>query len=309
MNKAVEKGLLSIALSALCLYSAGCGGSTTDQSSQSANSELSVDLGESSKEFEVPGEPAQRSFQPVTLGGSSSQTPAGGGIATRLSSDEKMASVVERLKPLQIMLGQWEGKTRQKIGEFSAVYTMDWVWDFQTDKSQPALIVDTDKSPYFQSGRLTYRLDDDVYELTTIDKDGSERVFRGEFTAQPADEPGDDDQPHRTYKLELTEVAPADAPRAWQIIFNQQSNNRYLLELSEKSGSGFRRFDTVASQRMGTSFALNDADYGEKTCIISQGLGTIQVSHQGKRYWVCCTGCQAAFEEEPERWIAKLAEK
>lgn len=62
---------------------------------------------------------------------------------------------------------------------------------------------------------------------------------------------------------------------------------------------------TVNTQREGTSFALSDTDYGEKTCIISQGLGTISVSHNGKSYWVCCTGCKAAFEDEPEKWIAK----
>lgn len=54
---------------------------------------------------------------------------------------------------------------------------------------------------------------------------------------------------------------------------------------------------------------MNDEDYGEKECIISGGLGTIQVSYQGKSYWVCCTGCKAAFEEDPESWIAEYNAK
>ena len=52
---------------------------------------------------------------------------------------------------------------------------------------------------------------------------------------------------------------------------------------------------------------MSDSDYGDKTCIISQGLGTISVSYKGKSYWVCCTGCKAAFEAEPETWIARAA--
>lgn len=40
--------------------------------------------------------------------------------------------------------------------------------------------------------------------------------------------------------------------------------------------------------------------------MISQGLGTTQVSYKGKSYWVCCSGCKAAFEEDPEKWIAKF---
>ncbi|MCA9081882.1 MAG: hypothetical protein KDA58_15080, partial [Planctomycetaceae bacterium] len=71
----------------------------------------------------------------------------------------------------------------------------------------------------------------------------------------------------------------------------------------------FLRFDTVATQREGTSFAKSDDDYGEKTCVISGGLGTMQVSHKGKSYWVCCTGCKAAFEEDPETWIAEFEAK
>ncbi|MBC8117186.1 MAG: YHS domain-containing protein [Candidatus Saccharimonas sp.] len=40
--------------------------------------------------------------------------------------------------------------------------------------------------------------------------------------------------------------------------------------------------------------------------MISQGLGTISVSYKGKSYWVCCSGCKAAFDDEPEKWIAKF---
>ncbi|MBR9804101.1 YHS domain-containing protein [bacterium] len=52
-----------------------------------------------------------------------------------------------------------------------------------------------------------------------------------------------------------------------------------------------------------------DEGYGEKTCIISGGLGTITVSHNGQTYYVCCTGCKAAFEDDPERWIARAEEQ
>ncbi|MEZ5952658.1 MAG: YHS domain-containing protein, partial [Planctomycetaceae bacterium] len=67
--------------------------------------------------------------------------------------------------------------------------------------------------------------------------------------------------------------------------------------------------DTVSTQREGTSLALIDEGYGEKTCIISGGLGTMTVSHKGQTYYVCCTGCKAAFEDDPERWIARAEEQ
>ena len=142
--------------------------------------------------------------------------------------------------------------------------------------------------------------------MTVADKEGKQRVLQGVYTEEPTDKPGEDKKqtPQRTYKLLLTETG--DAKDRWQILMNQQENNRYLLELSRLRGKNFVRFDTVASQREGTSFAANDSDFKERTCVISQGLGTIQVSHKGKSYWVCCTGCKAAFEEDPDKWIAKF---
>ena len=94
-----------------------------------------------------------------------------------------------------------------------------------------------------------------------------------------------------------------------KVVLHQQDNNRYLLEVFDERGDELVKYDTVGNQREGTSFALSDTSYGEKTCVVSQGLGTMPVSHNGRTYYVCCTGCRAAFEEEPERWIAKLAER
>jgi YHS domain-containing protein len=33
------------------------------------------------------------------------------------------------------------------------------------------------------------------------------------------------------------------------------------------------------------------------------------VSHKGKTFWVCCSGCKAAFDAEPEVWIARAEQR
>ena len=43
-------------------------------------------------------------------------------------------------------------------------------------------------------------------------------------------------------------------------------------------------------------------------CIVSGGLGTMAVSHKGKTYYVCCSGCRDAFNEEPEKYIKEYEE-
>ena len=65
------------------------------------------------------------------------------------------------------------------------------------------------------------------------------------------------------------------------MVFSQQENNRYLLEIYDKRGDNMLKVNTVANQREGTSFALNPDDYGDKKCVVSGGLGTSTVSHNG----------------------------
>ena len=152
-----------------------------------------------------------------------------------------------------------------------------------------------------------------MFLLTATDRDGISRDYSGDYTDPVHEIVGPDDKLHRVFRMELTqtdESLAAVGGEQWQAAFAQQENNRYLLEVSKRRGNArFQRYDTVSTQREGTSFALSDTDYGDKTCIISQGLGTTAVSYQGKTYWVCCSGCKAAFEEDPALWIARAAKR
>jgi hypothetical protein len=289
---------LAIALFAIT----GCGGDTETQSSDNADS---PDNGQ------VAASPnaKKKSFKPLDLG-----DPTGGAGAkpiAQLSPAEKTEAIRKALDPLQIMTGTWEGTTRKGYGGFKAVDGVQWMWDFRTKKGQPALVYLSDKSPYFRSARLTYQIDDETYQLTTTDSEGETRIYEGGFSQPVREEPGDDKKLHRSYKLQFRQIADAGAKDVWQVVFNQQDNNRYLLDLKKRrpsSGKFDVDIDTVGTQRQGVSFALSASDYGNKTCIVSQGLGTSTVMYKGKTYYVCCSGCRGAFEEEPERWIA-AAEK
>ncbi len=289
----------------------GCGGSTEPQTSKAPKNDSKKSTPVASTSEESSGEskssaskedtPAE-SFAPVKLGGgdtSSTNTTA----KKKVPPEKQLDDVKKALKPIQVVLGPWHAI----IDKTKSYEDLQWVWDWKTDRAQPALALATkEDGAYFKTARLTYLVEDEKFQMTLTDKDGKQRVLQGTFTAEPTDKPGEDKKqtPQRTYKLQLTETG--DAKDRWQIVMNQQDNNRYLFELAQLRGSRFVRFDTMASQREGTSFALDDSDFKEKTCVISQGLGTMQVSHKGKSYWVCCSGCKAAFEEDPEKWIAKF---
>jgi hypothetical protein len=240
----------------------------------------------------------KRKRAPVQLGG-------GTAITSNAATNEQLAeSVLSAMQPLQVLLGRWNGTSRK-----AQLDQPEWVWDFQSDRNQPALLVKSDKGTYIREGRLTYLPTRQQYRFRFKSPEGTERTVVGTFSEPVQDVPGDDKKLQRTYKLLLAEAEPTDGEQ-WQVGIQQLENSRYLIELDRRRGTGpYQRIDTIHTQREGTSFALSDTDYGEKTCIISQGLGTMTVSYQGKSYYVCCTGCKAAFEEDPARWIAKWEAK
>ena len=245
----------------------------------------------------------------LTAGDGNSGAAGGGGVDRNVENQIK--SVMQKLKPLQVMLGQWRGTTRREYEGFKAVDSHEWIWDLQTEPARPALVMTSDKSPYLKKARLTWNPTSSQFELTATDPADVTRHYAGDYTDPVHEVVGPDDKMHRVFRLELTQTdqsAEEVGGERWQFAFAQQENNRYLLEIGRRRGSAaFARYDTVSTQREGTSFAVSDTDYGEKECIISQGLGTISVSYKGRTYWVCCTGCKAAFEEDPETWIARAS--
>lgn len=247
------------------------------------------------------GEAPAAQVDTATSADKGSNTTAG------LSNSERRKQVVAAMQGLQVMLGDWRGITNKPVGEFKGIEQPNWVWDFRSEPGQPALVLKSEQGQHVIGGRLTYLIDRQIYQFTVKDKAGQNHTLEGIFTVPVEEFEGEDRRIHKKFKLQLTEVA--DARDALQLVFNQQDNNRYQLEVEKKRGSRFSRVDTVGTQREGSSFALNDSDYKDRTCVISAGLGTSQVSFNGKSYWVCCSGCKAAFDEDPARWIAEFEAK
>ena len=288
----------------------GCGGGeSSTPASDTVSENTGVDVVEAPADAQDAEPKKKLTLAPLDMG----RDPVGGSAepgAKTASAEDRMNAVIERLKPLQVLLGGWRGTTRREFDGFKAVDQHEWVWDLQSERENPALVMSSGgKSPYVDEARLTWRNEFKDFQLTVTSPEDEKRVFVGQFSKPVEDVAGDDGKLQRTFALTFVQTEPADAKEQFQYTFNQQENNRYLMEISKKRGkAAFRRFDTVSTQRDGTSFALSDSDYGEKTCIISAGLGTISVSYKGQTYWVCCSGCKAAFEEEPERWIKRAAE-
>lgn len=255
--------------------------------------------------------PVKRRFDPVQLGDNASTADSGAIGKTTDSWDQQSQKIIAALQPFQVLLGKWRWITRKSFGDFPRNgEDLEWIWDFQIDEGRPTLTARSDTNPYFTQLSFTYLPDGDQFQATARTPQGN-RVLRGTWAdgGEPKAE-SDGKKLQHTYKLRLIQVEP-EAGELWQLTVTQLDNNQYLLELSRRppSGKQFGPLDTIRQQRLGTSFAVADSDNPGPKCIISGGLGTMTVSYKGKNYPVCCSGCAAAFNEDPERWLARLAEK
>ncbi|MCY2964788.1 MAG: hypothetical protein NT069_14320 [Planctomycetota bacterium] len=316
---ALRHGLLALGLAALVgMILAGCGGSSTGDAKPAADSGAKpkrtvapAPVADSETDGATDAEPsekrpAKRRAKPLQLGGGAAAPTAAGGTAAR-SPDETVA----RLQPFQVLLGRWRWVTQKKFGDFpKSGEDVQWIWDFRTKAGQPALQARSQTSPYYRELRLTTS-DNDEFELQVSTPDGPPRILRGGWQEghEPKETP-DGKILQRTFKLQLAQIDPMDGQQ-WQMTLNLLDNDQYLMELKKRGtgGGSLQQLDTVRQQREGTSFAVAESDNPGPKCIVSGGLGTMSVSYQGKTYPVCCTGCSAAFNEDPERWLAKLKDK
>ena len=83
----------------------------------------------------------------------------------------------------------------------------------------------------------------------------------------------------------------------------------YRYAVKPKGRTVFNKVYQVAANKEGESMAAKGGAAQGPECIVTGGLGTITVSYKGKTYYVCCTGCRDAFNDNPEKYIAEAAKK
>ena len=312
MTRLIGNAVLWACIFPLSLMTTGCGGNSEPvQPSETTPAPAKVrhdsverrDAGKIREAvFEVIPDELETDIQPVSLRGlrhvPGILSPPSNVAAT---GDEDVERVWAELQPLHILVGKWEGVTRKAIGGAIAIEEPQWEWDFLTNKNQPALVVTSKTSPYVKKGRLTFLVNKQVFQFTTSDRSGVAHVYEGMWQQPVRDTPDDSKILQRTFQLKLVQIDPV--PDFEELVFHQQDNSRYLLEVYRRRGGELKHYDTVDTQRYGPTFSLNPYQYRGKMCIVSQGPGTEQIIYQGSSYWVCCNGCKAAFEENPERWI------
>lgn len=209
---------------------------------------------------------------------------------TKPLTPEAKAAAQEGLEEFNGLIGGWRGAAQPVRNSTKGAWTekAEWVWEIKKDAV--AVRYDVKEGQALKTARLTFDPEKKTYHLLATLPDKTTREYDG--------------------KLEGNKLVLDSKPDAGVVhrITVTQLNEKRTLVLFEKRPEAVERFSRVVEvgyTREGTNLAVEGA--GEPECIVSGGKGTMQVSYKGKNYWVCCSGCRDAFNDDPEGIIAEAA--
>lgn len=223
--------------------------------------------------------------------------PAGSDVEK--ADSKQLAADKTALSKLQTYVGEWKGVGQLRRGSNQAAWTetAEWRWDFA--ESRASLFFSSPQGKYYTDARLRPGDKAGSFELIATRPNGKTRDrFTGRvvsdqlvLTAAEDDPPRGDDFPAR-----ITIRLVADGDR--------------LITLFERRSAGSQRYTRLAevgATRQGSSFGQGGT--GQPECVVTGGLGTIKVEHEGQTYYVCCTGCRDLFNDDPEGVLAEYRER
>lgn len=207
--------------------------------------------------------------------------------------DDK-AAAKEALAPFNELVGSWRGSgspnlnnaAERRKGSWSE--TLTWTWQL---KGEPRLLLDFKDGKRFRSGVLRWRPAEKDFELELTAADGAKHRFTGKLESQQLN-------------LAATDAAKGEDQR---LVFHWLHGSRllYRLETKAQDERSFTKRFQVGATKEGAEFAKASGD----ECVVTGGAAAIRVTYQGKTYYVCCTGCKEAFEENPEQVLREYAER
>lgn len=203
---------------------------------------------------------------------------------------DRLTTDKEALSDLQIYVGSWRGagQVRRGSNEGSWVEQCDWMWKF-SEKSA-SLDFTSPKSKYFLSGSLRPAKKKGDYQLTCHLVGGKDKLtYTGRLD--------------KTEKLILNaDKIVTGLPSRVSIRLVARGNR--LIVLYEKKSASSDRYQRLAE----VGYTRKGSNFGKGTvfveCVVTGGKGTIPVSHKGKTYYVCCSGCRDAFNDDPAGILA-----
>jgi len=232
--------------------------------------------------------------------------------ATKKQSDSKQAAAVDStsakddasaaktreaqqksLQSFASLIGEWRGVGQPKRGSNRDAWIekTEWIWDFS--KSDVSILGKIQKGKLAKSIRIRTSTNEKEYVVELESPGGEVTKFKTKVDG----------------KKVIGESAAGDDGYVRRMTITQLNDKRslLLLEKRRKQQSFYSRIAGIGYTRAGTSLAVSGN--GEPECIVTGGKGTITVSYKGKKYYVCCSGCKQAFDDDPAGILADYRER
>ncbi len=197
------------------------------------------------------------------------------------------------LAELNSLIGGWRGIGQPRRGSASGSWAekAEWLWDFS--QPSPAIRYEVSKGKLIKSARLTFDDKSGLFQARVTLADGSTRQYAGKLAEDRLVLQSKPDAKNEIHRISITRL-----------------NEKRTVVLFEKGRAAARVLGRVAEvgyTREGTRLAVEGGDGPE--CIVTGGKGTIAVTYKGQTYYVCCSGCKQAFNENPEKILAEYKKR
>jgi hypothetical protein len=207
---------------------------------------------------------------------------------------KRLAAEKEQLARIQQLVGNWRGVGQPQRGSTrdNWVERADWSWRF--DDKQVTLVATLPSGRFFRELRLMAAERDGQFRLVATSSDDDVQTVEYTGLLDEAD------------RLTLSaQSPPAGYPARMSFRF-VAGGDRLLVLLESRSPTSdqFVRLAEVGYTRQGSGFGRGSQG---RECVVTGGLGTIEVTHEGKTYYVCCTGCRDYFNDNPAEVLAEYA--
>jgi hypothetical protein len=205
----------------------------------------------------------------------------------------------EALQELNDFIGEWNsaGSNVSTSAAIKGLWKekLEWGWRFKGDDAWMA--VKFTDSKLYKEGELKYDVKEKKYVLTLVGVDGKSRDYKGDLKKGRLDLDAINPETKETNRVSLTTAA---------------EGIRFLYYVDRKAEGATIWVKEYKGEANKVGESLGKAEK-KNLCIVTGGLGTSTVSHKGVTYYVCCSGCRDAFNENPEKyikeWEAKMKKK
>ena len=221
------------------------------------------------------------------------QTVAQGTASPRADSGAKPLSPKEALAQLNSLIGGWRGVGQPRRGSAAGSWkeNAEWVWDFS--QPVPAIRYVVTDGKLLQTLRLTFDAQTGLFRATATLAGGPRRAYEGKFAQDRLVLDSKPDAKGEIHRITVTRL--------------NEKRTVVLFERKRTSARGYGRIAEVGYTREGTRLAVEGADGPE--CVVTGGKGTIPITYKGQTYYVCCSGCKQAFDENPEKILAEYRQR